>query len=267
MAADRWPTETNENPNTKETNMRKSNLILHCGARTVTRDQVAGVATPARTATWVPVPHGRLLDGVQGCLERAGLHVVTEAHGLTREGNRYFGLLQVANGDNPDDFGLVVGLRNSHDQSFPACLAVGASVFVCDNLSFSGEVKLARKHTAHVERDLPALIERAVGPLGDLRRTQEARFTAYKGLELTDGAAHDLVVRALDARVVPVTRIPAVLAEWRQPRHPEFREGRTAWRLFNAFTESLKGNLDALPARTQALHGLLDGVCGLAARN
>jgi hypothetical protein len=56
-----------------------------------------------------------------------------------------------------------------------------------------------------------------------------------------------------------------VLREWRAPRHNEFRAGgRTAWRLFNAFTEGLKGNLDALPRRTQALHGLLDGACGLA---
>ncbi len=145
--------------------MRKTNLTLHCGATAVSRDRITTVATPPRTTTWVPIPHDRLLTGVQTCLERAGLSVVTEAHGLTRDGNRYFGLLQVANGENAEDFGLVVGLRNSHDKSFPAGLAVGASVFVCDNLSFSGEVKLARKHTAHVERDLPQLIESAVGRL------------------------------------------------------------------------------------------------------
>jgi hypothetical protein len=104
----------------------------------------------------------------------------------------------------------------------------------------------------------------AVGRLGDLRRSQAERFDAYRRHDLTDGAAHDLVVRALDAGVVPVTRLPAVLREWREPRHAEFREGRTAWRLFNAFTETLKGNLDALPRRTQALHGLLDTACGLA---
>jgi hypothetical protein len=231
----------------------------------VPRDRLTTVATPPRTATWVPIPHDRLLSGVQTSLERAGLSVVSEAHGLTRDGLRYFGLLQVANGHDAGDFALVVGLRNSHDKSFPAGLAIGASVFVCDNLSFSGEVKLARKHTTHVERDLPQLIESAVGRLGDLRRTQEARFSAYRQRELADGAAHDLVIQALDSRVIPVTQIPAVLREWREPRHPEFRDGRTAWRLFNAFTESLKGNLDALPRRTQALHGLLDGVCGIAA--
>jgi hypothetical protein len=247
--------------------MRTTNLILHCGARSVTREQIAAVATPPRTPTWVPIPHGRLLDGVGDCLTRAGLAVVAEAHGLTRDGNRYFGLLQLAPASPPadaQDFGLVVGLRNSHDKRFPAGLVVGATVFLCDNLSFSGEIRLARKHTAHVERDLPRLVERAVGRLGDLRRTQEQRFAAYRRHELTDGAAHDLLIQALDARVAPVTKLPAILKEWREPRHPEFREGRTAWRLFNAFTEGLKGNLDALPGRTQALHGLLDGACGLA---
>jgi hypothetical protein len=241
----------------------KSNLVLHCGAKSVTREQVAAVITPDRTRTWVPIPHARILDGVQDCLGRAGLSVVSEAHALTKGGDRYFGLLQVVNGKAEGDAGLVVGVRNSHDQTFPAGLVLGANVFVCDNLSFNGSVRLARKHTAHVERDLPQLVERAVGRLGDLRRTQDERFAAYRSHELSDGAAHDLVVRALDAGVAPVTRLPLVLKEWREPRHSEFREGRTAWRLFNAFTEALKGNLDALPRRTQALHGLLDAACGL----
>lgn len=246
--------------------MQTANLCLHAGARSVTREQLAAVALPPRTDSWVPVAHERLLAGVQESLERTGLHVVHEAHALGRDGNRYFGLLQVDSGGPPqaDDFGLVVGLRNSHDRSFPAGMVVGATVFVCDNLSFSGEVQLARKHTAHVERDLPQLIDRAVGQLGDLRRTQEARFAAYRQREFTDGVAHDLVVQALDAHVLPVTKIPDVLREWRQPRHSEFREGRTAWRLFNAFTEGLKENLDALPRRTLALHGLIDTACGLA---
>jgi hypothetical protein len=76
----------------------------------------------------------------------------------------------------------------------------------------------------------------------------------------------DTIIQALDAQVVPVTRIPDVLRQWREPRHPEFREGRTAWRLFNSFTEVLKGQLDRLPRRTQALHGLMDSVCGLTGR-
>src|SRR5947208_2493603 len=103
----------------------KSNLILHCGAKAATREQIAAVATPARTATWVPIPHARLLAGVQECLGRAGLSIVSEAHALTKDGLRYFGLMQVENGKAADDFSLVVGVRNSHDQTFPAGLVVG----------------------------------------------------------------------------------------------------------------------------------------------
>jgi hypothetical protein len=109
----------------------KANLCLHCGANAVSREQVSAVVTPSRTDTWVPVAHDRLLTGVQQSLERSGLHIVTDAHGLTRDGNRYFGLLQVANGTNPNDFGLIVGIRNSHDRTFPAGLVLGASIFVC----------------------------------------------------------------------------------------------------------------------------------------
>src|SRR4051812_35590517 len=122
--------------------MRKSNLMLHTGAKAVERQQLALVATPQRTSTWVPIAHHRLLDGIIDSLEANHLTVVSESHGVTTDGARYFGLLQVANGQNADDFGIVIGVRNSHDKKFPAGLVVGASVFVCDNLSFSGEIKL-----------------------------------------------------------------------------------------------------------------------------
>jgi Domain of unknown function (DUF932) len=247
--------------------MTKANLMLHCGAKNVTRERLEATVTPAHTETWYPIPHATLLNEVQARLTASGLHVVTEAHGLTADGARYFGLMQVANGTNPDDFGLVVGLRNSHDKKFPAGLVVGASVFVCDNLSFSSEIKITRKHTVHIFRDLPRLITRAVGQLADHRGRQEQRFAAYLQHDITNAQAHDLLIQALDAQVVPVTKIPDVLAEWRAPRHPEFANGGlTAWRLFNAVTEIAKGNLEQLPKRTQSLHGILDAVCSVAAK-
>ncbi len=47
------------------------------------------------------------------------------------------------------------------------------------------------------------------------------------------------MIKALDARAITVTQIPAVLAEYRKPRHVEF-EDRTAWSWFNCVTETLK---------------------------
>ena len=241
------------------------NLMVHCGSHHVDREVIEHSPTPARTGTWVPVPHGRLLNEVEGTLVRAGLRVVGQAHALSSDGQRYFGLLELANGHAHADYGFVLGLRNSHDKTFPAGLAVGSGVFVCDNLAFSAEIVIARKHTVFIERDLPQLVSAAVGRLGEVRQHQDERIALYKETMLTDGQAHDLMIRAVDAQVLPITTVPDAITEWRWPRHPEFAEGgRTAWRFLNSVTESIKGrSLDILPKRTQALHGLLDVACGM----
>lgn len=175
-------------------------------------------------------------------------------------------MLEITNGERDCDYGLVIGIRNSHDKSFPAAIALGSAVFVCDNLAFSGEVTIARRHTRYIERDLPRIVHTAVGRLADLRGRQDERIAAYKTTDLADSLAHDLVIRAVDANVLPVTQVPTVLHEWRTPSHEEFAaDGKTLWRFHNAMTHAWKGrNLPALPRRSQALHGLLDSVCRLA---
>ena len=107
----------------------------------------------------------------------------------------------------------------------------------------------------------------AVGRLSEMRTQQADRIAAYKETRITDRTAHDLMVRAVDSRVIPVIQLPVVLQEWRKPTHPEFTaDGRSIWRLFNAFTESFKSrSLEMLPRRSQALHGLMDRICQAAA--
>lgn len=243
--------------------MAGSNLVLHCGANVATMEQVAGVGLPEATDSFQPISHKVLYDLVRAELERTGLQIAEEAHGLYRDGQRYFGLLKLKNGDHPD-YTLAAGVRNAHDQSFSAAIAIGSYVLVCDNLAFSGEVMIARKHTRFIERDLPNLVTRAVGLLTDQRGRQEERIVAYKGTEVTDLVMHDLVIHALDTRILPVTKIPAVLDEWRKPTYEEFKP-RTAWSAFNAFTYVLKGtNVMELGRRTMALHGIVDGLAGVS---
>jgi hypothetical protein len=47
----------------------------------------------------------------------------------------------------------MVGLRNSHDRKFPVGVSFGSRTFVCDNLAFSGDHAIKRKHTANVKRE------------------------------------------------------------------------------------------------------------------
>ena len=93
---------------------------------------------------------------------------------------------------------------------------------------------------------------------------QDRRIAAYRGTEIEDRVAHDLVIRGTDVGVCSNRLIPAVLREWRQPRHPQF-EARNVWSLFNSFTQVLKqSSLPELPKRTESLHGLLDIHVGVA---
>lgn len=246
----------------KERNPQMNGLTLHCGANAATLDEVNAVPLPPATDTFSPIPHAQLYSIVRKEFEAVGLTVADEAHGLYKEGQRYFSVLKLTNGAHAD-FSLAAGIRNTHDQSFAAALTFGTYVFVCDNLAFSGEILIARKHTRFIERDLPGLVNRAVGLFSQKRGNEVKRIEVYKDTELTDLALHDMAIRALDSRVVPITKLPAVIEQWRKPKYPEF-EPRTAWSAFNAFTEVLKGgNAFELGRRTIKLHGLLDRVVGL----
>lgn len=242
------------------------NLTLHCGAHEVPFSKIQDSQAPAATDTFYPVEHATLVDHVRRELDAANLNVVGEAHAMTAAGNRYFGLMEVSDDSNGGDYATVIGIRNSHDKMFSAGLAVGSGVFVCDNLAFSGEITIARRHTRFIERDLAGLVGRCMGAIGSMRVNMEERIAAYKETELSDARFNDLLVRAVEQGCVPVTQAMKVLKEWRAPRHQEFKDaGPTSWRAFNAFTQILgdKPNVSQLATRTTKLHGLVDGASGI----
>jgi len=246
------------------------NLMVHAGGNHVEREQLALVETPPadQKSGWTPIPHDVLVDETMHTLNACGYRIVTEAHALARKGMQYFGMVQVApyglDQATPEDYSMVIGLRNSHNKSFSAGLVCGSGVFVCDNLAFSGEIKIGRKHTRFINRDLPGLVHAAVGRLGTMRHQQDHRINAYKQCELSHVQADHLILEMLRSRIITTTQVEKVVNEWDAPRHPEFVEaGETAWRLFNAVTETQKGRLATLPRATQALHGMMDGVCGV----
>ena len=244
---------------------KKLNLMLRCGSNEVSRDEIDAAPTPDPTKKWHPIPHNSLIDMLTNRLPNYGLEIVQEVHGMYKDGQRYFGMFQVG-GDGIDidaDFGLVFGLRNSHDKSFPAGLCLGSGVFVCDNLSFSAEIVIGRRHTKNIMRDLPNLVSMAVGKLMQARVDQERRLDAYKETSITNIEAHHLIVQALRDKAINTTKLPKVVEQWHNPAHEEFNE-LNVWRLFNGFTEIYKStSLTELPNRTTRLHGILDAACGL----
>jgi hypothetical protein len=106
------------------------------------------------------------------------------------------------------------------------------------------------------------MVSRTVGKLADAWGLQKQRFAGYRDQDLSRLEAHDLIIEAFRAGACTSTQIKRVVNQWHVPNHSEFKP-RNAWSMFNAFTEVLKGNLNDLPKRTQALHGVMDGHCGL----
>ena len=239
----------------------ESKLILHVGAAKAGLEDVTAVATPEATDTWVPVAHRDVIDEVSSCLGRTGMAVTESAFALYGNGARFFGLLGLdcKGGDGGNAYQLVVGIRNSHDRTFPVGLVVGSRVFVCDNLAFSSEITVTRRHTKNVMDDFPRLITTAVGRIADAADVQERRFAHYRDVKMTDEQAHDMLIQSMDIKAVGSVALPKILQEWREPSQEAFREDFSAWRLWNAYTEVFKGyGGERLPARSIALQGLFD---------
>jgi hypothetical protein len=225
--------------------------MLHRGGWEATKADLASVPVPDETDSYVPVPFARFVEEVELHVPRFGLTITDSRYALAREGAQMFGVLTCTNGHNAADYALAIGLRNSYDRSLSVGLIAGTQVFCCDNLAFSGEVTMQRKHTANVFRDLPDLIYRMLSNVSSMQSRIHAEIATMKARELLPEGADHLLVEAVRRNALPASRLPKVLDAWEKPRHEEFAP-RTAWSLFNAFTEVQKTR----SARAQVEDGL-----------
>ena len=236
-------------------------LMLHCGAELVSRENLDRLPIPQPTTTHHPIGHGDLVAMVEKGLKIENMEIEKASFGVTADGARFFGLLQMT-GPNAE-FANVIGLRNSHDKKFPAGLCIGSSVFVCDNLAFSGQINVTRRHTPKIVRHLPYMVLEATAKMGLAFSNNEKRINSYKGIDLTKEAANDLLVECCENDSVVWSDAKKVLKEYREPRHECF-EPENLFSFWNAVTEVSKGQpLETLCRRTQTRHATLDRRAGV----
>lgn len=229
-------------------------LWNHANSNPVTRETVKGLATPMRTKSHVPIAHFRMLDQVEHTLQQARIMPEDFNCIVSHDGNRMFALYDIGSAsaqgspgnqlelppNSPlTDFRYQIGVRNSHDKAFSASVCMGTSVVVCDNLCFSGQVQLSRKHTSMIAFQLPGLITRAVGEALHDRGVMAARFDHYFQAALDDRDAHHIICEWLRAGALAPNKAANVISEWHAPSHDEFA-ARNAWSLLNAMTETNK---------------------------
>lgn len=226
-------------------------------------DELRNAKTPDATESHQPISHAYLADQMREAIARAGYSVKEEEHALARMGQRYFGGF-VITGKNIDatDRQLVLGLRNAHDKSFAASVCIGNRMIVCENLCFASDIKLARKHTTNIMRDIPRVLSDAVGRLVSHFTDMQNRIENYKTFELVEDEAAGLIVKLADAKAIPAREVYPIMQQFRAPNHPEFN-GQTLWSLYNGVTECLKGgDLSKLPARTMTMQSIFDARVG-----
>ncbi|PIR83887.1 hypothetical protein COU18_01890 [Candidatus Kaiserbacteria bacterium CG10_big_fil_rev_8_21_14_0_10_51_14] len=240
-------------------------LILHVDAKNVQRDRLKGLPTPPATETWQPVGHQQFDELVRDSLATAGIEITQSYYGLTHptsEGYRHrlFAILETKDRVLDGQVGFTIGLRNSTDQSMSAGLVYGHHVFVCDNMAFTGEYVIRRKHTARILHDLPALIDRGVGQYFEQAERQRILIERLQDKPLTDLEAYYAMVDTAARGILPYSGIKAVRREWHEPTHEVFAP-RTGWSLYNCFTEAMKRYMPATAAdRTLRLTGFFQNL-------
>lgn len=234
-------------------------LMLHAGANPVEYEALRALETPAATATHMPIPHFRVVDLIAHALGYYGHQVVEQHFGLTPDGMRFFGVLSLKS--DYTGYSDMVGLRNSHDRKFPVGVSFGSRTFVCDNLAFSGDHVIKRKHTANLKRDLPGLIGEIIEPLAIQREQQHRQLEHYRATPLTDDRADQAIMQMYRSQVIGVQKIADVLKQWEEPTCDW--GDKTGWRLFNAATFALTGRVSENPRATADLHKIIDSTCEL----
>ena len=246
--------------------MADSRLVLHCGAREVTREELDTIGAPPPTETWFPTKHATVIETVKESLANAGFQIERARFGLSRNDMRMFSTFDLAS-PLASGVNLAVGVRNSIDKSFPLGLVAGQRVFVCDNLAFRSEISVAKKHTKFGQTRFEGAIVEAIKTLDVFREHESSRIKRLQGYELSDQEAESLMLRSFERRIVCHRILARVIGEWRKPSFDDF-EQRDAWSLLNAYTTALGGRAKSNPQEharvTMRLNGLIDGFVGIA---
>ena len=215
-------------------------LMLHRGGQLVQKAELDLIELPQETASYMPVSHYHLAEKLL-TISRDILSdylLIGEQYAIARQGNQLFALLKFESNQSKE-MCLSVAFRNSYDRSMSIGLAIGASVFICDNLALNGEIAVLKKHTKGVWATLEDL---AITTLYKSQyRFQKVLADAerLKALPLGDEQAAELAGRLYFAETISPRQLTVLKEQWLRPVHTDFLP-RNRWSFLNAMTEALK---------------------------
>ena len=95
--------------------MSETCTLIGYQGRTISRQELALIQTPAATSTHVPVPHHEIVQALVETLGFRHIRVMADEYAVSPDGMKMFGVLDLETEMHGCRF--AIGLRNSHDRS------------------------------------------------------------------------------------------------------------------------------------------------------
>jgi hypothetical protein len=207
-------------------------LLAHRGAQIVSRAQLKEYVTPEATETFKPVGHAQLVETLTQVMQDRGLFITKEQFAV--QNHRLFGVFDLE-WQKMEEYGAAVGFRHANDKSMPIVIAVGARVWLCDNLSYLGELITMRKHTAKL--DLAEEMDRAMFRYMQGWRKLKDDIEIQQQAEIEERRAKTLIYDIFRNKILPLRLFPLVTESYEGATKDQ--KG-TGWILHNACTAPLK---------------------------
>jgi hypothetical protein len=261
----------------------KNKLVVHCGGKVVALNDLQAYEIPEATRSYNPIGHYELAEYIKKtATDLIGAPPVRESYAVTKDGARMFGIqvfgkdlvlcteckgMGRLGGENcpfcegtgwmtGDEYGFAIAHRNSYDKSMSVGVAMGHSVFVCDNLAINGEIKILRKHTRNCWEDIDQhLLHSLVRKRPQLQEqfAEDVDFMKTQPMSVEDG--YRLIGLLMGRKILVATQAGVALHQWNDLPLERPTAPHTGWQFYNSCTQALKSSPPhQVMERHRALH-------------
>ncbi len=232
-------------------------MVNHVDRATAFRTDIL----PVKTKSYCPVTNEKLVNMVEKISGEHNLTLVDEDLGMAGKNSQQFFATYIVQGKDffDNQIKMMLGVVNSYDKTLTAKILFGSMVSICSNKSFyadGGEngirAIISRKHTSQVFSEGNGLfykLNKSLELVDHFCREQEKFCEQLKDRNLSRNEAYSAIVRSARSGVIGKTNILDVAdiyddqVDEEKSCYDEFRS-RTAYSLFNSFTESNKPRLE-----------------------
>lgn len=192
--------------------MSTTAMVVHTDAAKVSFEVLRALPIPQKLGPrHHPLHHADLLQAVKDEARSRNLEIAEEQYAITAEGRKLFALLTFMN-TGLDGMGWSLGIRNSIDQDIAARGVGGSKVFICDNMSLSGdEFLFAHKNTRGLVGRIKEIVSGAFERYLRRMLVFDKRVLELQAAVISDNAARVAIYKAfVEHKVAALRLLPAV---------------------------------------------------------